>query len=432
MAETKIVVLDDDPTGIQTVFDIDVLMKFEVDDFVSMMKNPEELVYLSTNSRSLLPSETELLHRKIIQNLSEASVLAKRDFLIISRGDSTMRGHYPLESEVIRERLEALNHPLRGEILCPYLDGIRKTENDIHYVLNQDKWIPCAETEFAKDATFGYHHSDIKEYVNEKYGNNQSFVSISLELLDGKHDEEILSLLASAEKNSKIIVNALNMSHLEAFVKAIQPVKHQYQYRTAASFVKAFAKIGDKPYLKMSDLCDHSNYGGLILAGSHVKKTTEQIECLLKENLVEALVLDVSAEIEPQISKLAKKTDELLRRGKNVLVMTSRNRITFEGDAFDQLKKSRSISEQFVSLISRCKVRPRFLISKGGITSFDVLNKGLHMSTARVLGQVSKNIPVVSLQEGSLYPGMSVVVFPGNVGETETLQELVKQTEIVR
>ncbi|MBE6108317.1 MAG: hydroxyacid dehydrogenase, partial [Erysipelotrichaceae bacterium] len=67
-------------------------------------------------------------------------------------------------------------------------------------------------------------------------------------------------------------------------------------------------------------------------------------------------------------------------------------------------------------------------ISKGGITSFDVLNKGLHMSSARVLGQVAKNIPAVRLEKGSLYPGMSVVVFPGNVGETETLKELVKQT----
>lgn len=428
MAETKIVVLDDDPTGIQTVFDIDVLMKFEVDDFVNMMKNPEELVYLSTNSRALLPEETENLHRKIIQNLSEASAVVQRDFLIISRGDSTMRGHYPLESEVIRNSLEALNHPLKGEILCPYLDGIRKTENDIHYVLNQGRWIPCAETEFAKDATFGYHHSDLKEYVNEKYGTNQSFVSISIELLDGKHDEEILNLLSNAEKNSKIIVNALKMSHLEAFVQALQPVKHQYQYRTAASFVKAFAKISDQPYLKMENLCEDSRYGGLILAGSHVKKTTEQIECLLNEKLAEALVLDVNDEIESQIQQLAEKTDELLRRGKNVLVMTSRTRVDFEGDAFDQLKKSRCISEQFVSLISKCKVRPRFIISKGGITSFDVLNKGLHTSTARVLGQVAKNIPAVMLQLGSLYPGMSVVVFPGNVGETETLKDLVKQT----
>ncbi|MBE6108749.1 MAG: hydroxyacid dehydrogenase, partial [Erysipelotrichaceae bacterium] len=117
MAETKIIVLDDDPTGIQTVFDIDVLMRFEVEDLLQIMKNPEELVYLSTNSRSLLPDETERLHRHIIQNLSKASKMTGREFLIISRGDSTMRGHYPLESEIIREELESLNYPLRGEIL---------------------------------------------------------------------------------------------------------------------------------------------------------------------------------------------------------------------------------------------------------------------------------------------------------------------------
>ncbi|MBP3398254.1 MAG: hypothetical protein J6K75_00715, partial [Erysipelotrichaceae bacterium] len=103
MAETKIVVLDDDPTGIQTVHDIDVLMKFDENELIKMMQDPSGLVYLSTNSRSLMPEETKQLHRQIISNLVKASEVTRRDFLVISRGDSTLRGHYPLESEVIKE-----------------------------------------------------------------------------------------------------------------------------------------------------------------------------------------------------------------------------------------------------------------------------------------------------------------------------------------
>ncbi|MBQ7890239.1 MAG: hypothetical protein IJ356_10820 [Erysipelotrichaceae bacterium] len=427
MAETKIVVLDDDPTGIQTVHDIDVLMKFDENELIKMMQDPSGLVYLSTNSRSLMPEETKQLHRQIISNLVKASEVTRRDFLVISRGDSTLRGHYPLESEVIKEELMKSKKSLKGEVLCPYLDGIRKTECDIHYVLSNQTWIPCAETEFAKDATFSYCSSDLKDYVCEKYGKQMPCVSIGLDLLDGTHQKEILRTLEEAIDGSKVIVNATSMEHLKAFTEALKPVQNQYQYRTAASFVKALACVADQPYIEMKDLCDDSNAGGLILAGSHVQKTTEQIECLMQTNLVEVFVLDVSKEIESQLNELAHKTDALLKQGKNVLIMTSRQRIVFDGDAFEQLSASRRISEQFVSILHRLKVRPSFLISKGGITSFDVLKKGLNVSSARVLGQVSINIPVVQLREESRFPGMNVIIFPGNVGKTETLKELIEK-----
>ncbi len=427
MAETKIVVLDDDPTGIQTVSDIDVLMNFDEDCFISMMNNPENLVYLSTNSRSLLPDETKELHQKIVLNLVSASRKTKREFIIISRGDSTLRGHYPLESEVIKTELKEAGYPLKGEILCPYLDKIRKTEKDIHYVLQNGEWVPCALTEFAKDATFGYCSSDLKEFIKEKYGIVKNCVSISADLLDGTHSSEILRCLNEAEIDSKIIVNAHSMAHLYAFTKAIEPVKHLYQYRTAASFVKAFARLEEKEILDMKEVSRDTINGGLILAGSHVSKTTEQIECLLDAELAEPLVLDVASDFETQIDDLAKQTDRLLSEGKNVLVMTSRQRIEFEGDSFEQLKRSRQISEKFVSLIPKLTVYPKFLISKGGITSYDVLKKGLKMSSARVLGQVYPNIPAVRLSEESLYPDMSVVIFPGNVGDKETLKNLVEK-----
>lgn len=429
MEETKIVVLDDDPTGIQTVHDIDVLLKFGQEELINMMKNPEPLVYLSTNSRSLIPEETESLHRQILQNLTNASHMTGRDFMVISRGDSTLRGHYPLESEVIKEELIKSGKRLKGEILCPYLDGIRKTEQDVHYVLSNQTWIPCGKTEFAKDATFSYHSSDIKEYVKEKYQREIPCVSIGVELLDGHHDKQILDALNQSRVDSKVIVNALCMDHLYAFVKAIKPVMSLYQVRSAASFVKAIADVQDIPYLNMKDLCDDSSYGGLILAGSHVQKTTDQIECLLHAQLAECLELDVSTDLEQQLILCAEKADEMLKQGRNVLVMTGRKRIDFEKDAFGQLMASRKISEQFVSILPRLTVRPSFLISKGGITSFDVLDKGLNVSSARVLGQVSKNIPAVKLGKETLYPGLNVIIFPGNVGETDTLKQLVENTK---
>ena len=425
MVKTKIVVLDDDPTGIQTVHDINVLMNFELENLIAMMQDPDELVYLSTNSRSLLPTETEALHRTLIQNLTEASKRTLRDFLVISRGDSTLRGHYPLESEVIKSELLNGGKVLRGEVLCPYLEGIRKTEEDIHYVLQYDQWVPCAQTEFAKDKTFGYFHSNLCEYVNEKYKKKMPCLSIGTSLLDGHHNEDVLELLNNAPVDVKIILNASCIEHLMTFVDIIEPIKERYQYRTAASFVKAFAHVESRPLLEMESLCDCSNSGGLILAGSHVKKTTEQIECLLESGVVECLQFDVTNEDDTQIDTLSQQIDERIRNGKNVLLMTSRDQVEFSEDTFEQLLAVRKVSERFVSVLKQIKVRPRFLISKGGITSYDVLKKGLNMTSGRVLGQVYQNIPVVRLNEDALYGNLCVVVFPGNVGSTETLRDLV-------
>ena len=175
----------------------------------------------------------------------------------------------------------------------------------------------------------------------------------------------------------------------------------------------------------MEDLCDTSNVGGLILAGSHVRKTTEQIECLMKSNCVECFEYDVTDDAETQLDVLAQKAEECLKNGKNVLLMTSRNQVDFSKDTFAQLLAVRNVSERFVSLLKRIKVRPKFLISKGGITSYDVLKKGVDMTTGRVLGQVYQNIPVVRLNHDALHHDLCVVVFPGNVGNIETLRDLV-------
>ncbi len=81
-----------------------------------------------------------------------------------------MRGHYPLEPLLMKHTLEdVLKLHFDGEILCPFfLEGGRYTASDIHYVADHDRLIPAGQTEFAKDKTFGYQASDLKEYIEEK------------------------------------------------------------------------------------------------------------------------------------------------------------------------------------------------------------------------------------------------------------------------
>jgi uncharacterized protein YgbK (DUF1537 family) len=69
-----------------------------------------------------------------------------------------------------------------------------------------------------------------------------------------------------------------------------------------------------------------------------------------------------------------------------------------------------------------------FLISKGGITSNDVLSTGLKLRSARVLGQVLAGCSVVRCPDDHpRYPGLPVVIFPGNVGDATALATVFRR-----
>ncbi|MBR3053084.1 MAG: hydroxyacid dehydrogenase, partial [Firmicutes bacterium] len=94
-----IVVLDDDPTGTQTVHDITVFTTWETEELEKELQDEKGLFYVLTNSRAMSKETTIAVHKEIMKNLIEASKRTGRDFLVISRSDSTLRGHFPIETE---------------------------------------------------------------------------------------------------------------------------------------------------------------------------------------------------------------------------------------------------------------------------------------------------------------------------------------------
>ncbi|MBM4163894.1 MAG: hypothetical protein FJ222_05580 [Lentisphaerae bacterium] len=163
-----IVVFDDDPTGTQTVHGVSVLTTWAVADLEKVLRT-ERLFYLLTNSRALTSRESEALHRGLMRNLLAAARTAGREIEIVSRSDSTLRGHYPLETDVIREELERASRPVDAELVIPFFgEGGRVTRDDVHYVIENDRPTPVSKTEFARDSTFGYQHSNLREWIAEK------------------------------------------------------------------------------------------------------------------------------------------------------------------------------------------------------------------------------------------------------------------------
>lgn len=88
---------------------------------------------------------------------------------------------------------------------------------------------------------------------------------------------------------------------------------------------------------------------------------------------------------------------------------------------------SLSISTALTQIVSNLTIRPHFLIAKGGITSSDIATHSLGIRKAEILGQAAKGVPVWKSGPESKFPGMPYIVFPGNVGETDTLTNVVKR-----
>lgn len=204
-------------------------------------------------------------------------------------------------------------------------------------------------------------------------------------------------------------------------------------FRTAAGFVKEFGAVSDRPLLSREEMvAGDRKTGGIIVVGSHTKKTTSQLEELkavpgirfLEFN--SDLVLD-EEKFQEEIQSVVRREEELLEQGVTVAVYTKRKLLSLENDSPEAaLTRSVKISDAVQSLVGGLKVTPGFVVAKGGITSSDVGTKALKVKKATVLGQVRPGIPVWRTGAESRFPGIPYVIFPGNVGEAETLKETVE------
>lgn len=437
----KIIVLDDDPTGVQTVHDVSVYTDWTEKSIRCGFEEKNNLFYILTNSRGFTVEQTTKCHTEIIERVNKISKEMGKEYMIISRGDSTLRGHYPLETELLRKGFEEdKTKCVDGEIICPFFkEGGRFTINNVHYVKTGDVLIPAGNTEFAKDKTFGYVSSNLCEYIEEKTNGAYKavdVVTISLDELRNKKIDEITEKLMKVHDFGKIVVNAVDYCDLKVFAIALYKAMKEgknFMFRVAAAIVKVIGGISDKPLLTKNEMIvEKSTNGGIIVVGSHTQKTTSQVEELKKlDDLVfiefnSDLVLDEKA-FEKEIEKTLETENKLISEGKTVVVYTKRKLLVVENDTKeDALVRSVKISDAVQSLVGRLKVTPAFVIAKGGITSSDVGTKALQVKKANVLGQIRPGIPVWQTGVESRFPIIPYIIFPGNVGEITTLREAVE------
>lgn len=438
----KIIVLDDDPTGIQTVHDVSVYTEWTKKAITSGFKEESRMFFILTNSRGMSSEQTAKVHAEIGRNIASVANELKQKFVLISRGDSTLRGHYPLETEILRKTIESqMEYRFDGEIIYPFFkEGGRYTIEGIHYVREGEQLTPAGLTEFARDKTFGYSSSDLAEWCEEKTQGKylaKDVIRISLDELRTEKIDTIEKKLLEAHDFNKIIVDSVDEMDVKifmtAYLRALNAGKN-FMFRSAAAVPKALGNIRDKAFLTREELvADDSQNGGLVIIGSHVNKTTMQLNELKNSKLpidyIEFHVNKISEDgaLEEERKQVLLLAEQCIKKGRTAVVYTSRAPLKINTTNKDEiLAASVKISDAVTGIVSQLNVKPAFLVAKGGITSSDVGTKGLSVKKARVMGQICPGIPVWMTGQESRFPGMPYVIFPGNVGETETLKEVVE------
>ena len=431
----KIVVLDDDPTGTQTIHGLPVITQWSVDTLADELKNEQAAFYILTNSRSYTLPIARQMNDEIGHNLIAAAAQARREFVVISRSDSTLRGHFPGEVDALSH---ALDQNYDGWIINPFfLEGGRYTIDDVHYVAEGEMLVPAAQTEFARDRAFGYSKSNLRDWVAEKTNGQiaaEDVAVISIENLRNEGPKSISALLMKLHHRQFCIVNAASYRDLEVFVQGLLAAEaggKRFLFRTAASFVQVRAGIFPRPLLTPSDLQMPAVGGGLIVVGSFVPRSTGQVRSLLASTDIAQTEISVAALLDDrlrdkEINRVVNDTETALQQGNDMLIFTGRQPVTGK-DSKSSLQIGQKISQGLIRIVQRIQTAPRYILAKGGITSSDIATRALNVKKAIVLGQILPGVPVWKLGAESRFPNLAYIVFPGNVGDDRALVDVVKQ-----
>ncbi len=425
----KIIVLDDDPTGSQTVHSCLLLTQWDVETLKLGLTDVAPIFFILTNTRAMEPLQAATVTREVCQNLKIAiAAVGLTDFLIVSRSDSTLRGHYPIETDVIADELGGFD----AHFLLPaFFEGGRITRASIHYLLVDGVETPVHKTEFARDSVFAYSHSYLPDYVAEKTQGKIPADRV-VQFLLAEVRSCSLDKLMQLERNRCCVVDGEQQSDFDQFAADLLiAASHgkKFLLRSGASILTSLANLGSQP-IPATEMSKYVRNGqpGAIIIGSHVQKTTDQLAQLLQADGIVGVEIDVSQLIGDDLTirtallaSLIDRINTIHTAGETPAIYTSRQELSFE-TIEARLKFGEAVSALLMEIIRALPADIGFLISKGGITSNDTLSRGLALPTARLLGQIVPGCSaIVTPATHPQFPNLPVVLFPGNVGDEQAL-----------
>lgn len=435
MSETCIIAIDDDPTGSQTVHSCLLLTAWDVETLVDALLDDSPLFFILSNTRGMDATRAEKVTREICINVRQALAELKQrgreiNPIVVSRSDSTLRGHYPVETDVIAEELG----PFDAHFMVPaFFEAGRFTRDSVHYLVVDGEPVPVSETEFARDSVFGFSTAFLPDYVEEKTRGRIKSSQVERFLLNDVRGDS-RERLRNLSGNVCCVVDSENQADLNHFADQLQAVAREgkrFLFRSAASLLTALAKLPPQP-VKPQDMAYYvrDQRPGVILVGSHVAKTSAQLDYLREHTDVVPIHIEVAAlgsaaaaEVDTMAEAILAQVNTQHAQGRTVVLYTSRSELQFPSQA-ERLAFGERVSAFLMRLVRGLPDTIGFLISKGGITSNDVLSTGLQLKRSRVLGQILTGCSIVRCPSDHVrYPNLPVVIFPGNVGDDKALAQ---------
>ncbi|MEO1467369.1 MAG: nucleotide-binding domain containing protein, partial [Cyanobacteria bacterium J06633_1] len=209
-------------------------------------------------------------------------------------------------------------------------------------------------------------------------------------------DRQISPRLLKLTNNQCVVVDGENQQDYDLFAEAVLEAAangKRFLFRSAASLLTSLAQLGDQP-VSATEMAKYraSEAPGVVLVGSHVQKTTEQLQQLLQEEQVVGIEVDVASlrdhpqEKDSRRQEISRAVESAFSQNKTAVVYTSRSELSFT-DVQQRLQFGVAVSALLMEVVHNLPPEISFLISKGGITSNDVLSVGLNLTEARLLGQ---------------------------------------------
>jgi len=438
---SKLIVIDDDPTGSQTVHSCPLLLSWRVETLVEGLRHPAPVLFILANTRALPRRDAEVRLRLVCRNLRQAvNRLNLEDWQVAGRGDSTLRGHFPLDAQVLSQELG----PFAVLFLLPaFLPGGRTTIDGRHFLHGR----PVHLSSFARDSRFGYTTSSLAAWVEQKSGGRipQTTVTGLHWQEDDDNPDPLLARLATLPQGAVVTVDASEPEHLRRFGRLIRQRRqqgHQDLCWGAASLIDALVDPGP-PVLTGRDWADlrrrdvRGLQPGVILVGSHQPGADRQLATLLTAPSVKGVEIPLedlrpgTAPTQPSPSLVAALEHSLQQERRTVALYTSRGE-RLRGDEAGQLALARAVAQLQETVLAPLCPDLGYVISKGGSTSDTLLRCVLGLDRVTLRGQVMPGISLVQ-PAAPLAPsgqaGLPVICVPGNMGTDETLLDLHRLME---
>ncbi|TDT14895.1 uncharacterized protein YgbK (DUF1537 family) [Ilumatobacter fluminis] len=427
-----IIVVDDDPTGTQTTAGASIVTSTDADDIEWLVQQQTDLNFVLTNSRAMNVTNARDVNRQIGRLAADAAARHRRPLDLVSRCDSTLRGHFPTEPVALAE---GANRPNAVIVFVPFFfEAGRITVDGVHYVVDAGRLIPVADTAFARDAAFGYNTSELTRWVSEKFHNAvqpDDVVRCTLRTIRVGGPSGVADVLQGCPDGSVVVVDSADYRDARVVIAGLrraQASSDRYVLRTAASALPGLA--GLEPAAPVLPPRAANNHGGLVVVGSHVPLTTRQLDKLTATRRTTHLEIDAAELVQgasTAASTVAERAVKLIAQGRSVTVSTSRTRLDGRDPVATASLVADGVCRSVDSIVDR--IRPSYVVTKGGITSHRLATEVLGIRRGRVHGPIVPGVPVWVSDVGARWPGLTTVVFPGNVGGDDTLAEVVQLLE---